>query len=1025
MRHITIFATLLFALALPAQSAPALSITGTVKDAVAKAPMIGVAVRVQGSTVGTFTDKSGAFTLQAAEGSVLEFSMMGYKPHKHTVEAGKLTVNVLLEEDAVALEDVVVESGIIQRNKLGFTGAYSTVSSEELKSVGNTNLIQSLKSLDPGFIVLEDNLSGSNPNALANIEVRGQTAMSITTVQDEAATAINQPLFILDGFEASLQEINDLDVNRVESITILKDAGSTAIFGAKGANGVIVVETIKPKEGRMFVTYSGDYQVAVPDLSVYNMMNAAEKLEFERLAGRYDYNAANESEDPSVPMLGGLPDGALQRRYYERLALVQSGVNTYWLSEPVRLAITNGHSVNISGGDKALLFTAGVSYKNNQGVMKGSARNTYGGNIKLVYRGFNALSIQNSTSISGTIAEDGAWGSFSSFVNANPYYAKTAEDGSPPKYLDSENSTAAVNPLYNASLNSRNDVTLLNVTNNTSLDWRINGQWHLKGSLSLSNINTSNVSFVDPQHSSFDNTTYDKKGKYTSATISNWSYKANVSANYLKSIGEHNVTMQGRAAIDESTNRYESLVAVGFPAGSVGTPSNAFSYEPYQRPSYSERINRNVSFIGAFNYNYGYRYLFDLSYNMEGSTNFGKNKKFQPFWSAGVGWNLQREPFAESWEWLDELKLRGTYGTNGNQNTNVVTSSIYSYYVGSNVFGQSAYLSRVGNPDLEWQVVEKFAAGVDVGVLSNRLKLNFDVYQSYTSPLVVVLDQRPSTGVSSYPLNMGFLQTRGYEFKALYSLVNDVESGTLVNVRVTGAYNRSIYGGFSDALNDLNEAYKKEENSQLSLNSLQHYEDGRSPSDIWAVQSLGIDPATGREIFLTKSGEQTYLYSADDRVVLANSRPTLEGVVGATVKYRKLSLSLNLRYRLGAHAYNSALFNKVENISAGKIIYNQDKRALYDRWKQPGDVTEFKKIGLQDPTPVSSRFIQKDSYLRGESAKLTWNFTGNRWLQALLLQDLSLSVSMNDFFDLNSIKIERGVDYPFQRALIMNLSARF
>ncbi|MDR0414063.1 MAG: SusC/RagA family TonB-linked outer membrane protein [Prevotellaceae bacterium] len=1024
MARIALLAVLFFTLAAPAMSAPQ-AISGTVKDADSKMPVVGVAVRVQGSTRGTFTDRNGQFFIQAEEKNVIEFSMMGYKAYTHTVQKNSPAVNVLLEEDAVSLEDVVVESGIIQRNKLGFTGAYSTVSSEELKSVGNINLLQSLKSLDPGVAVMDNNLSGSNPNAMANIEVRGQTSMSITTLQDEASATSNQPLFILDGFEATLQEINDLDVNRVESITILKDAGSTAIFGAKGANGVIVVETVKPKEGRMFVTYNGDFQAAIPDLSVYNMMNAAEKLEFERVAGRYNYNATNENEDPSIPMLGQQRDGSSQRRYYERLALVQSGVNTYWLSEPVRLAITNGHSVNVSGGDKALLVTAGVNYRNNQGVMKGSSRNTYGGNIKLVYRGISSLSIQNNANFSGVVGEDGSWGSFSNFVNANPYYTKTAADGSIPKYLDAESSSAAINPLYNASLNSRNSSKVLNLTNNTSLDWKISNSWHLKGGLSLSSITTSNVNFIDPQHTSFDNTTYERKGTYTSGTVAFWSYRANVSVSYLKSIGAHNITMQSRAAIDESTTRSEALVAVGFPAGSVGTPSNAFSYEPSQRPSYSERINRNVSVIGAFNYNYAYRYLFDLSYNMEGSTNFGKNKKFQPFWAAGVGWNLQREPFAESWRWLDELKLRGSYGTNGNQNVNVVTSSIYSYHVGNNVFGQSAYLYRVGNPDLEWQVVEKLAAGVDVGVLSNRLKMNFDVYQSYTSPLVVVLNQRPSTGVASYPINMGFFRTRGYEFKVYYNLVNNPSRGALVSLRATGGYNRSIYGGFSDALNELNEAYRREENSQLSLSSLQRYEDGRSPSDIWAVQSLGIDPSTGREIFLTKSGEQTYLYNPNDRVVLANSRPTIEGVLGATVKYGQLSLIFNLRYRLGAYSYNSAVFNKVENISSGNIVYNQDKRALYNRWKQPGDVAEFKKIGLQEVTPVSSRFIQKDSYLRGESVKLMWNFTGSRWLSALLLQDLSVSLSMNDFFNLNTIMIERGIDYPFQRALVMNLSARF
>ncbi|MDR1342162.1 MAG: SusC/RagA family TonB-linked outer membrane protein [Prevotellaceae bacterium] len=1023
MRYIAIFAMLFFTLAAPAQSA-AQAITGTVKDAESRAPVAGVAVRITASATGTFTDKEGKFSIQAKEGSVIEFSMMGYTTYKHTARKGDATLNVLLEVDAVSLEAVVVESGIIQRNKLGFTGAYSTVSSEELKSIGNTNVIQSLRSLDPGFAILDNNISGSNPNVMANIEIRGQTTMSITTVQDEAAAAANQPLFILDGFESTLQEINDLDINRVESVTILKDAGSTAIFGAKGSNGVIVIETIKPKEGRIFITYGGDFQVAVPNLDAYNMMNAAEKLEFERLAGRYNYSTGNDSEDPSIPLLGIQHDGVSQRRYYERLALVQSGVDTYWLSEPVRVGITNNHSVNISGGDKALLFNAGVNYKNNEGVMKGSSRSTYGGNIKLVYRGIQDLSIQNSASVSGVNGGDGAWGSFSAFVNANPYYAKTAEDGSIPKYLDYEGTSAAVNPLYNASLNSSSASKILNMTNNTSLDWMVSKSWHLKGNLSLSSVTTSNVSFLDPQHSSFDNINYDQKGKYTSGAISLWSYKANVSVSYLKSIGGHNITAQARAAIDESTTRSETLVAVGFPAGSVGSPSNAFSYEPYQRPVYSERISRNVSFIGAFNYNYDYRYLFDLSYNTEGSTSFGSNKKFQPFWSVGAGWNVHREPFAKPWEWLDELKFRGTYGTNGNQNLNVVTSSIYSYHVGSNVFGQSAYLSRVGNPDLEWQVVEKLSGGADVGVIGNRLKVSVDVYRSMTLPLVVVLNQRLSTGAANYPVNMGFLETKGYEFKVSYNLINNIEEGTL-SVRATGAHNRSVYGGFKDALNDLNEAYKQEENSQLSLNSLQYYADGQSPADIWAVPSLGIDPSTGREIFLAKNGEQTYLYNADDRVVLANSRPTLEGILGATVRYRKLTLNLNLRYRLGAYAYNSALFNKVENISSANIIYNQDKRALYDRWKQPGDVTEFKKIGLQEVTPVSSRFIQKDSYLTGESVKLTWNFTGDRWLRFLLLQDFSLSLSMSDFFNLNSIRIERGIDYPFQRALVMNLSARF
>ncbi|MDR0506407.1 MAG: SusC/RagA family TonB-linked outer membrane protein, partial [Dysgonamonadaceae bacterium] len=160
-------------------------------------------------------------------------------------------------------------------------------------------------------------------------------------------------------------------------------------------------------------------------------------------------------------------------------------------------------------------------------------------------------------------------------------------------------------------------------------------------------------------------------------------------------------------------------------------------------------------------------------------------------------------------------------------------------------------------------------------------------------------------------------------------------------------------------------------------------------------------------------------------------RPDLEGIIGLTARYKKLTFSANLRYCMGAYSYNSALFNKVENISQSKMIYNQDKRALYDRWKQPGDIARFKRIfyygsdTMDYMSAVSSRFIQKDSYLRGESIKLMWNFTGDKWMESTKLKDLTVSVSMADFFNLSTIRMERGIDYPFQRSVVANLSARF
>jgi TonB-linked SusC/RagA family outer membrane protein len=1005
--------------------AKAATITGHVVGAKGE-PLAGVAVHEKGTTNGTMTNVEGSFSLRVQDSSkaVLTLSFLGLQTLTLPVtqRPAQGVWSITMRDDEQALEEVVVTTGIISRNRLGFTGAYVSVNQEELKAVGNTNVLQSLKSLDPAFVVVENNLAGSNPNAMLSIEVRGQTTMNITSVQDEAAVASNQPLFILDGFEATLQEINDIDINRVESITILKDAGSTAIYGSKGANGVVVVETIKPKGGEIFVSYTGDVQIAQPDLSVYNLMNAAEKLEFERLAGRYDYNQ-NDGFDVGIPAPGSDKKGTAQASYYQRLAWVQQGVDTYWLSEPVRTGITQGHSLTISGGENALLFAAGLSYRSIAGVMKGSERNIYGGNLRLVYRGFEGLNIANHVSVSETVAQSGSWGSFADFANANPYFRKYGEDGRVEKYLDVEGEDVSANPLYNALLNTRHDSEVLNLTNNTSVEWKPIKNLMLKANLQLRHAATNSEDFVDPSHTQFRSVEYDKKGTYTGTHIASTSVRADASVNYMLSLAKHNLTFIARANIEDQTNTSEGYTAVGFPEGAVGYPKQAFSYQPDSRPSYSNRIVRGLGVIGAFNYNYDFRYLFDVNYNLDGSTSFGSNRRFQSFWSVGVGWNLHREHFAESWTWLRELKLRGTFGYNGNQSVSANTNSIYAYYVGNNFFGQSAFLSDVGNPDLRWQVVQKLAAGVDASVLEGNLHLSFDVYQNTSDPLTVTLNQRPSTGVSSFATNMGYLTTRGYEFSTSYFIINRAADKISWSIRATGAYNRSTYGGFKDALRSLNDSYVSE--GQISLASLVQFQDGHSPSDLWAVQSLGIDPATGREIFLDRNGNQTYQYDASDRVVIASTRPDIEGVIGTSVRYKKISMSFGMRYSMGAYTYNTALFNKVENISSANTVYNQDKRALYDRWQKPGDVKQFKKIGLGDLTPTSSRFIQKNDFLRGESGKITWDFTGDRWLKFIRLKDLNVSLSFSDIFQLTSIQVERGIDYPFQRAVTMNISARF
>ena len=996
------------------------SITGTITDKSGE-PLVGALIKVAGTNTAATANADGQYSLSfTASDPSINVTYVGFKPTVLKITRNG-EHNIVMEEDENVLGEAVVQAGIIQRDRLGFTGAYKTVTQDEIKSVGNISLLQSLKSLDPSFIVNDNLAMGSDPNTMLNIEVRGQSTMGIAEIQDEAAvSAANRPLFILNGFEASIQQINDLDINRVESLTILKDAGSTAIYGAKGANGVIVIETVKPKSGEIMVRYDADLQLSFPDLSVYNLMNAEEKLQFELLAGRFG-DIVNGDRNLN---LNGYAS------YYPRLEYVHRGIDTYWLSEPVRNAVTHAHSVSVSGGEKNLMFDIGANYKDYNGVMKDSYRESFGGDVQLRYRGSDKLNISNHTTISGTNEYTGAWGSFKDFANANPYYMKRNPDGSIPRRLDGNVSdgvtVTAYNPLYNALLDTRKDDRTFYFTNNTQVNWYITPKFQLSGSLSLGRTSGNLEDYIDPRHTRYTNTEYTKKGSYTGSNTSSWYYSANARANYLYSIDKkHNFTTIIRGSIEERNSNSWAFTAEGFPDNSNGIPSFAYSYTENSRPSYAKSVSRSASSLIALNYNYLYRYIVDFNYNIEGSTTFGRNKRFQDFWSVGLGWNISREEFAKDSKWLNELRITGNIGTNANQNVSAVTESVYSFFVGNTQFGQGAYLSQFANPNLEWQQVKKKSLNLDGTFFNKKISFTFGAYMHNTDPMIVSLNQKPSSGIPTYPLNMGNMETKGFDFSLIYSPIRNVKENIYLNFRATGAVNRATYGGFAGALANLNQTFLDGTNAQENLKSLQNYEDGRSPHDIWAVRSAGIDPATGQEIFITKDGLETFRYDPDDRVVVGNTKPDLEGTFGFSFIYKKIQVNTTFRYRLGGDKFNNALYNKVENISRTNSLFNQDKRALYDRWQQVGDISKFRGISQTISSEVSSRFVQKENLLRGESFRVSWDFSRDKWVKSLKLRDLKIGVSMTDIFTISTIKAERGIDYPFERAINCNLSARF
>lgn len=1008
---------------------------GMVINAETKEKLVSATIGVKGAAYAVVADQYGNFNLgEVKPDATLQISSVGFQ----TIEiSAKSLVNIspnntltlksgtirkipngvyiiALNPVRAVLAEVVINNGMFTRNKESFSGAATVFTGAELRAVGTKNALQSLKTLDPSFIIVENNLAGSNPNRMPTIEIRGRTTLTNTNLNDQFSADPNQPLFILDGFETTLQTIYDLDMNRIAKITILKDAASTALYGSKAANGVVVVETKRPVPGKMQVSYSADFSAELPDLSSYNLMTAEEKLRWEQLTN----STLSTSTDA----------WRIEERYAARTADVARGVNTYWLHEPVQTGLGQRHSIQFNGGNSDLVFNAGATYTKKEGAMKGSSRENWGGNLVISYRK-GRLNITENLMLQGSKGIESPYGNFATFAAANPYYRKTDENGFVNRQLDPIYDTTEINPLYNASLYSINQNKSFGFTNNLRGIFTLTNSLQLEAGLAAGKNNSDAVVFIPPDNTLFDGVEANKKGSYTSAKTETKTVNAYAAISYGQMIGKGRLSANVRGNIESTTNEMLGFTAVGFPYGTNGNPSYAYGYAPASRPNSSRVTSRGAGIASSINYMYDNRYGIDLVYTLSGASAFGSNKRYKPFYSAGASWNINREEFFRNISWVNSLRLRGNIGYSGNQNLGNFTSvSTYAYQsTSSNYFGQGLALQSLGSPDLEWSKTLNGSYGLEFSLLNNRVGGSIEYFTKLTDPLSVPAEGTVPSSVAvnnSYVINVGNLNTTGWNLNLRYSPIYQLEKRIIWTIAVTATQNKSEYNGFSNRLSALN---KEEQES----NGLSRYYDGYSPDDIWAVESLGIDPANGREIFRKQDGSITYVYDPADIVRIGNLRPKLEGVITNTFAYRDFTLGISARYRIGGYVFNSALYNKVENtggnISSFALVIvrpNLDKRALYNRWQKPGDVAEFTSVKAFNASPMSSRYVQKDSHLIGESINLGWR-TSAPWVRRLHLQTIGANFILNDIFRIESVLTERGLEYPFARTASLSINLSF
>lgn len=984
-------------------------IVGMVKDE-RGFPLPGVTIQIKDMKLGTATDEDGryAFRFVLDKQIVLEYSFIGME----TVEikyTGQDTINVVMKESEVALEDVVV-TGYANLSRQSYTGNVKTMTAAELKKISQVNVLKSIQVLDPSFRIAVNNEMGSNPNVMPKISIRGDSGIGLTELDEVnvSKTALqnnpNLPTFILDGFEVSVNKVYDMDINRIESITLLKDAAATAIYGSRAANGVVVITTVTPKDGQILINYGYNLNVQVPDLRDYNLMNAREKVEAEKEAGLFD-------------------EEYYQLAYYHaKLRLLERGNNTDWLALPLRNTASSKHYLRMEGGTNGFRYGVDINYQGNNGVMKGSERKTFGLGLELQYN-IGKLLFKNSATYTGVNSEESPFGSFSKYTTMNPYYSYLDEDGTVAEMINTATSKGAIsNPLYDAYLGSFDKTKSKEFIDNFAIQYYLTNKIYFKGSIALTYTTGSSNAYTSPEAGQYYNKPY--KGEITIGNTTATVIDGSVFGYYNDMIGYHNINLFAGINVKESSDESRSVYVRDIPAGGFANPQ--FAREFPNAPTTFQQKTRLFGTIVSLNYTYRNIYLLDATWRMDGNSSFGSETRFAPFWSMGLGVNIHNYAFMKGVDWLSELKIRGSYGVTGKANFPANTARTLYSINSESVYptGLGGNITAMGNKNLKWEKTKITDIGTTINILDGFLVFTGTYYFRRTVDLIADMYIPSSSGFLSYKDNIGEITNNGYEMSLRVRALAKPNAQLYFTANV--AANKNEIKKISESLKSYNqkieEKYQDRVNISEAKKPLLKYVEGASTTSIYAMRSLGINPQTGDEIFRYKDGSYSTKWLASENVAIGNSEPKMNGTLSSNLFLYGVTLDVYFTYTYGGQQYNQTLQTKIENAD---IENNVDKRVFTDRWKKQGDIAGFKSLKQYNvPTNPTSRFVQDDNTLTLQSLSVGYELPADI-LKKIRFSRVKFAFNMNDVFRVSSIKQERGLSYPFARSYSFSVNVGF
>ncbi len=765
-------------------------ITGTVKDATGM-EVIGANVIVKGTTNGVITDLDGKFSLEAAPGSIIEISYIGYMTQEIPVTAQTSDLQITLKEDSQSLDEVVVVGYGVQKKKL-VTGATLQVKGENIQKLNTTNPLGALQSQSPGVNIVANS---GQPGKSFDINIRGAGTNGSTT-----------PLYIIDGVEG---DINSLSPADIESLDVLKDAASAAIYGSRAANGVVLITTKQGKQGKLQVSYDG----YVGFQNVYKMPDLLNAKEYMAVMDQLNFNTGNQPYTWTNYMS--------QEQYNRYMSGEDEGTN--WL-DAIRNknAITTSHSLNLAGGTERSKFSTGVSYTKQEGTLGKPVASDYQrftvrmnsehilwkeGDLDIITFGENLYYNHNESS---GISEGNQYGNdISWMLRANPLVPIYNENGDYYMY-DDLNKAGWFN--YN-SYTSNPIAAMVNSSrgNNKSKNYGLTMVGYLKVQPIKGLVYKGQVSYKQNSSSyrgyspAYKLTSTDQKltNEVTQNMTTGWDWQIENTLSYTFNIEKHNFdVLVGQSFKKSGFGMGEYLEATAndllFSDWDRAYISNSMASQPTSAKGYPTGDNALASFFGRINYNFNEKYMASVILRTDGSSNFARGKRWGTFPSVSAGWVVSNEDFMENThDWMDFLKIRASWGQNGNCNidnfqyfSTVAFDHLGQYSFGNNkgTATQGGYASIMPNEDVTWETSEQLDLGLDARFLSGRLSLNFDWYNKKTKDLLIVAPILDSYGTNAPYINGGTVENKGVEIGLGW---NDQKGDWTYGVNLNLAHNKN------------------------------------------------------------------------------------------------------------------------------------------------------------------------------------------------------------------------------------------